>query len=269
MTATAPSSRSATLRTVLLVIGSIVIVIVLSITAMRVAAAVTRQDSSGAVPVSDEFDAVELRTSASDVTIDYRDVDETTLEFRQGDSTDVSFEHGVTGNVLRIVIEHRGWWGWDFGGEGSALEVTLPQSLQSTPISVDLTSAAGDVVVDGRFDAMSVESTAGDVRLSGGATELTLTTTAGDARVEDFALRGDLVGESTADDVFYDFSSIPDGVHIESTAGNVSFTVPEGDYRIETTTTAGEIDSRVSSDVDSDRVFEFRTTAGDILITNR
>lgn len=271
MSLTPTTARSTTLRTVLLVVGSVVIAIIIAVAAARVAVALTREDSSGTFEIGDDFDAIELRTSASDVTIGFGDVARPVLEFRQGDrGGNITLEHSVVGSTLRVEVGHRGWfpWGFDFGGDDSHLDLVLPASYGNGRIAVDADSTAGDIDLAGRFGTVALEATAGDVRLIGGATELSLDTTAGDVEVRKFALRGSLTGSSTAGDVSYEFSTIPDSANVESTAGNIEFTVPEGDYRIVTETTAGEVDSRVTNDADADRTFEFHTTAGDVRITN-
>ena len=262
--APAPSN---TLRTVLLIGGSIVLVIVLAVVALQVSLRLNRTDASDTVSVSESFDSIEIISSAADVTVEYDDVDDAVVEFEQGDSLrSVRFEHEVRSGVLEIEIRDRGWfpWDWSFGGEGSELTVTLPESLASTPVGLSVDSTAGNIVVEGEFGDVDVATTAGNLELTGGATALTLESTAGNVEVLDYELEGDLRSESTAGNGTFDLTAVPSSVRISSTAGNIDFTVPTGSYRVETDVAAGAVSSQLSSDADASSVFSFETTAGNI-----
>jgi len=263
----AAPAPSRPLRTVLLVGGSILIVIVLALVAIRVSMQLTRSDASETVNVAEQFDAIEISSSASDVTVEYADVDDAVIEFDQGDTVrEIRFEHGVRSGVLEIELSDRTWipWIWGFGGEGSELTVTLPEALESTPVEISVDSTAGNITVDGAFADIDVETTAGNLELAGSATALTLETTAGNVDVVDFELEGDLSSQSTAGNTTFEFTTVPSSVRVSSTAGNIEFIAPDGSYRIETDVTAGTVDSELSSDAASDRIFRFETTAGNI-----
>lgn len=271
--APAPRQRN-TLRTVLLVIGTIVLAIILIGTAVRVAYSLNREDTSGTFTIGDSFDAVELRTSAADVTVEYTDVDEPELRFDQG-GTNLRLDYDVSGGLLNVRVDNGGWgwWGWGFDGWGwnhdAKLKLSLPQAMEGDSLGLDIESTAGNLGVFGDYGDVVVESTAGDLRMSGATDNLQVTTTAGDLRLNDIAVDGTFTSESTAGDGTFAFRTLPDSIEVSSTAGNVRVSLPSGSYRVETDTTAGEVVQNVSNDQDSDRVYRFETTAGDIELNER
>lgn len=263
-----------TLRTVLLVVGSIVLAIILVTTVVRVAFSLNREDTSGTFTVAESFDTVELRTSAADVTVEYTDVDEPEIRFDQG-GTNLRLDYRVSGGVLTVRVDHPGWgwWGWGFDGWGwnhdATVNLSLPDAMEGDGVGLAVETTAGDLRVRGEYGDVTVESTAGNLRMSGAADDLQITTTAGDVRLEDVAVTGSFRSESTAGDGAFEFRSLPDSMEVTSTAGDVRVVLPSGSYRIETDTTAGEVRQNVSSDQDAERVYRFETTAGDIELNER
>jgi len=269
----APARRPNTLRTVLLVVGSIVIVLVLAFAAVRIVRALNNEDTSGIHPISQSFETLELRSSAADVVILRESgVDRTELRFDQGD-TNLRLEYAVRGGVLKATVgnDDWGWWGFgnwgDWRSRGALITVVLPADADA--IALDLRSTAGDVDVDGDFTDVAVRSTAGNVTLSGSAGELRLDTTAGEAALDDFSVSGSFRSETTAGDMDFDFAELPRSIDVRSTAGTVRVGLPDGRYRIEADSTAGSIRNEVSSYASSDRVYRFTTTAGDIELYTR
>jgi hypothetical protein len=275
---TPPAAPSHTLRTVLLVVGSIVLAIVLLATVLRVVGSLNREDTSGTYTVASSFDSIELRATAADVEIQFGSVSRAELRFDQGD-TNLRLDKDVSGDELRITVKRPGWgwWGWDFGGpfgdwgvrDGARLIVVLPQSMERDDLDLDLESTAGNLTVSGEFGDVQLESTAGDVRLAGAADDLEVNTTAGNIRLSDFDVRGVFRSDSTAGDSRFEFRTLPRSIDVETTAGDVRVSLPSGSYRIETETTAGQVQQNVSSDAGSDRVYRFTTTAGNIELNDR
>ncbi len=268
-----------TLRTALLVIGSIVLAAILVVTITRVAFLLNREDTSGTFSVEQRFDTVELRTSAADVDVEYADVEQPEIRFDQG-GTDLRLDYDVSGGVLKIRVDHPGWgwfgggwfgggfgdWGWN---EGATLRLALPEAMERDAIELRMKTTAGDLALSGEYGDVELESTAGNLRMSGAYESLRIGTTAGDQRLEGVSVSGALSSESTAGDSSFELDSLPASMDVQSTAGNVRVTLPRGDYRIETDTTAGEVRQNVSSDQSSDRVYRFETTAGDIELNER
>ena len=267
-----PPRSPNTLRTVLLVVGSIVLAVILIGTAFRVAYSLNREDTSGTFSVAESFETIDLRTSAADVDIEFGDVDRPEIVFDQG-GTNLRLDREVSGGVLTVTVGHPGWgwWGWggDWWGEGATLQLTLPDSMAPDALGLEVDSTAGDVTVSGEFGDVTVESTAGNLRMTGAAENLDVATTAGEVRLNDVAVAGSFRSDSTAGDGTFEFRTLPDSMDVHSTAGDVRVVLPRGSYRIETDTTAGEVRQNVSSDRDAERVYRFETTAGDIDLSER
>src|SRR5690554_1025941 len=269
---TTPTSRQPnTLRTVLLVVGSIILVIILVGTIARFAFSANREDTSGTYTVEQQFDTVQLRASAADVNVRYTDIDEAELKFDQGGSN-LRLDYDVSGGVLKVRV-HQPGWGWNFGNWGwdnsATLDLSLPESMERDTVELMIETTAGNLTLDGEYGDVEIESTAGNLRMSGAADNLRISTTAGNVQLKDYSVSGAFTSESTAGDSSLQFDSLPDSIDVQSTAGNVNATVPSGSYRIETDTTAGNVQQNVSSDQNSDRVYRFETTAGNIELNER
>lgn len=271
----APAKKSNTLRTVLLVIGSIVLAIVLITTVVQVAVSLTREDTSGTFAVQEEFDQVDVRVSAADFEVEYADIDEAQIRFDQG-GTNLRLDRDVSGGVLTITVDHPGWgwlgwigdgwWGWD---DHATLELTLPAAMEQDALGLDIDSSAGNLRVSGEYGIVAVESTAGNVRMSGAAEDLEINTTAGNVELEDLSVTGTFRSDSTAGNGTFEFRTLPDSIDVQATAGDLRVTLPSGSYRIDTDTTAGNVTQDVSSDPNADRVYRFETTAGNIDLNQR
>src|SRR5690554_3335112 len=103
-TMTTPAPRQPnTLRTVLLVIGSIVLAFILIMTVARVAFSLNREDTSGTFVVEEAFDQIDVRVSAANVDVEFADIDDAEIRFRQG-GTNLRLDREVSGGVLTITV---------------------------------------------------------------------------------------------------------------------------------------------------------------------
>ena len=268
-------ARNNTLRTVLLVVGSIVLAIILITTVVRVAYSLNREDTSGTFTVEESFDQIDVRVSAADVDVEYADIAEARIKFDQG-GTNLRLDRDVSGGVLTITVDHPGWGWWSWGGDGwwgwgdnATLELTLPEAMQEDELALGIDSSAGNLTVSGDYGNVTVESTAGNVRMAGAAQSLEISTTAGNVNLRDLSVTGAFSSESTAGNGTFEFRTLPDSIDVQATAGDLRITLPRGSYRIETDTTAGNVTQDVSSDQNADRVYRFETTAGNIEIDER
>lgn len=275
-TVPAPAPRKPnTLRTVLLVVGSIVLAIILITTVVRVTYSLNREDTSGTFSVEEPFDQVDVRVSAANVDVEFADIAAPRIKFDQG-GTNLRLDREVSGGVLTVTVDHPGWgwfgwvgdgwWGWD---DHASLEITLPESMERDAITLDIDSSAGDLRVSGDYGDVTVESTAGNVRMAGAAESLEISTTAGNVNLDDLSVTGAFRSDSTAGNGTFDFRTLPESIDVQSTAGDLRVTLPAGSYRIETDTTAGNVTQGVSSDQNADRVYRFETTAGNIELNER
>ncbi|MET1043770.1 MAG: DUF4097 family beta strand repeat-containing protein [Microbacteriaceae bacterium] len=269
-----PPRKSHALRTTLIVIGSVLLLLLIVSITMSIVTALTRTDASGSYEVRDSFESVRLEVDASDIDVSFANVSEPTITFDQTDSNRaVRFEQGVRGDELLILVSSRGgffpfgFWPWG-NGDSSTLDLVLPEELNDGSLSLDLSSAAGNMTVDGDFADVTVSLTAGNLDLAGSADVVTLDSTAGDVRVDDFAAT-EVNIDSTAGNVTVELTELPDALEFSSVAGNQQVTLPDGEYRINTDTVAGDVTIDVPSDPDAARVYSFSSVAGDIRISDR
>lgn len=271
--AEASPRKSHALRTTLIVIGSVLLLLLLVSVAVNIITALTRTDASGTYTVTEPFETVRVDVDASNVNVSFGNVDEPSITFDQGDSNRaVTFEQEVRGVELRIVAQTRGGFFpfgiWPWGMDTSRLDVVLPAELNDGSLGIAVSSAAGNVSLDGAYDDVTLELTAGNLDLSGSATALSIDATAGDVRVDDYTA-SDVRIDTTAGNVMLDFAELPDEITASSVAGDQEIVLPDGEYRIETDTTAGEVSIDAPSDPDAARTYSFSTVAGDIRIFRR
>ncbi|WP_167046860.1 DUF4097 family beta strand repeat-containing protein [Salinibacterium sp. ZJ454] len=266
--------KSHALRTTLIVIGSVLLLLLIASVIVNIVTALTRTDASGTYEVGESFESIRLDADASDVDVSFADVSEPTITFDQTDSNRaVTFEQGVRGDELRIVANSRGgffpfgFWPWGVS-DSSTIDLVLPEAMNDGSLSLDLTSAAGNMSVDGDFADVTVSLTAGNLDLVGSADVATLESTAGNVRIDDFAAT-ELTVDSTAGDVRVELTELPDELQFSSVAGNQEVVLPDGEYRINTDTVAGNVTIDVPSDPNAERVYHFESVAGDIRILNR
>jgi hypothetical protein len=254
------------------VIGSVLLLLLVGWIALSIITALTRTDASGSYEVNEPFQSIRLDVDASDTDVSFADVSEPVITFDQGGSTrSVDFEQQVRGDELRITANTRGFFPfgfWPFGNDTSTLDVVLPTSMNDGSLALEFSSAAGNMNLDGDFSEVIISVTAGDLDLSGSADVLTLDSTAGDVRVDEYAVNQARLN-STAGDVTVELVELPDTLEIDSVAGDQDITLPDGEYRINTDTTAGNVTLDAPSDPDAPRVYTFSSVAGDIRVLSR
>jgi hypothetical protein len=180
------------------------------------------------------------------------------------DSGDV---HLVAGRADRVrITEHRTWL-WDEPTVRTAihdgiLEVRgdCPSSRLPDRCSVDFTLAVP-------FDVdASIDGDAGDIRIEGLAGHIDLRTSAGNVSGRDLHPVA-VQARTDAGGVDLHFGTRPVSVAAFSHAGDISIAVPGGEYRVDTTTRAGNID--VQGVLRNDRALRSisaQTDAGDVAV---
>ncbi len=265
---TPTSVRPRTLRTALLIGGSIVIVLVVGYLVFGAIAGANRTDASREIVIDDAFDALKVTAEVTDVVIEYGAVDAPTLTFAQnGDRRDMTFEAQVVGSTLDVsVIDHgRGWWMPLTFTLSPRLRIVLPQG--SAPVDLVMNSDVGDVTLSGDFAAVSFVGTAGDLKLDGSATSAEFESTVGDVVSDGYRVSGDLAIESSTGDVELALDSVPRSLSITSNVGDQRVRLPHGSYRVETDTNVGDVRVDVDNQSSSDTLLRFQTTVGNITVT--
>lgn len=266
-----PARPNSALRAALLLIGTVLLIGLLVPTGVRLVALATHENQSGLHQITDEVDSVSLRTVATDVQVRYADVDQVEFEFTQH-NPDLILRHSVRGEELSIVVERPGR-GLGIltpslsSRRGANVEVTLPRT--SAGADLDLRTTAGDAQIEGDFGGVSVNSTAADLHLTGSAGSLQVDSTATDVIARDLAVSGPVRVDMTAGMVNFHGTELPSSINVGTTATDVLFELPAGEYEIRTSTTASTLTQDLSSTVGAERIYEFRSTAGDLHLRER
>jgi Putative adhesin len=181
------------------------------------------------------FAGSELLRHVSDrTTMLSQDVDRVLVHADAGDV------HLVAGRADRVrITEHRTWW-WD--------PPTVRTSIHDGILEVRIDGGAGDIRIDGLAGHIDLRTSAGNV--SG----RDLHPVAVQARTD-------------GGDVDLQFGTRPVSVAGFSHAGDISIAVPGGEYRVDTTTRAGNID--VQGVLRNDRALRSisaHTDAGDVAV---
>jgi len=268
MTTTAPTpAPSSALRTILLLVGSLVLVGIVGVIIVSVVSNANRTDASGEETFDESFDQVTVNVEVSDVVVEYADVDEATVTFDQNDSNrNMDFEAEVNGDELevRVTDQWAGFW-LPFGNTGSPrLTITLPESLEKLDLRVK--NDVGDVVVDGEYGELDLSSSVGDIRLEGSAVRADLESSVGDITARDYSVDDELQITSSTGEVTLTLDAVPSTLDVRSSVGDQNITVPDGSYRIETETSVGDVDIRVDNDQDADTYLRLETSVGDITV---
>lgn len=270
MTTTAPApAQPKTLRTVLLVVGSVVLVAIIGYLIIAVAATANRSDASREVEFSESFDAVSVDVGVADVVVEYDDVSEATVAFRQNDARrSYQFDAELDGSTLevRVVDRWSGFW-LPFGNQSApVVTITLPESLEELDIEVE--SGVGDVRLEGAFGEVDLGSGVGDLRLEGSADVADIESSVGDITARDFSVSGDLTVSSSTGDVTLALDEVPASLTVTSKVGDQTISLPKGDYRVETETGVGDLNLAIDNDSDADTLLRFESSVGDITVRN-
>jgi len=268
MTTTSPAPASP-LRTILLVIGSVLLVGIVAYLVIGVVGNANRTDASDDVTISESFDEVVVDVEVADVVVEYADVDEATVVFRQNSSNrSFQFSAEVVGSSLEVNLdEHWGGFWMPFGNQTSPrVTVTLPESLEA--LDLDVESGVGDATLDGDFGEVEFSSGVGDLRLEGSATRAEVETSVGDITARRYSVEGDFVVISSTGDVTLSLDTVPATLDVRSNVGDQDITLPKGRYAVETETGVGEVSVAVDNDRDADTLLRFESSVGDITIRN-
>ncbi|MEV4776592.1 DUF4097 family beta strand repeat-containing protein [Microbacterium sp. LWH12-1.2] len=233
--------------------------------AFAAASDLSRTDSEQSLDV-DGIEGIDLDASASDVTVQFDDVEEAELTVTGGRGN-WTMERNEDDLIVRSPDTGFGWWfggNWFSGPETVVL--TLPESLRATKLDAEFTLSAGSLEAVGDFGDLDVEVGAGFFSIEGSAHVLDIDMSAGRASIEldgvteaDLAVSaGDLMVELTG--------TAPDTVTIDVSAGSVNLALPNVDYNIVQDVSAGTLDSRVEESSSSRRTIDVSLSAGSVTL---
>src|SRR5690606_19631356 len=210
----------------------------------------------------DGIESLDLNVGASDVTVEFGDVEEAVLETTDTRGGSWTLRRSDDELILHSPDRRFGWW---FGGwfdRDERVVLTLPESLRTAELDADIVLPAGSVDIEGEFGDLDVEVGAGALFLAGSAVSLDADLSAGRAEIDLDGVQeagftvaaGRMVAELTG--------SAPDEVLIDVSAGSLDLTLPDEAYNVVQDVSAGYLDNGLETSSRSSNVIDVQVSAG-------
>jgi len=209
-------------------------------------------------------DGLDLEASASDVRVEFGDVDEAELTVTGGRGGAWTFERDEDEILVRSPDTVFGWWFGRWFDDDRTVVLTLPEELEGIDASFVLN--AGGLDVSGRFGELETELSAGDLRVEGEASSLDADVNAGRA---DIALDGVEEAELSvaAGNLTVELTgTAPTETSIDVSAGGLTLTLPDDGYRITQNVSAGTLDNRLGQSTSSRNSIDVTLSAGTVTL---
>ncbi|HCS60721.1 MAG TPA: hypothetical protein DIW46_04865 [Microbacterium sp.] len=217
------------------------------------------------------IDALDVDVAASDVTVQFGDVDEATLEVTgTADNRKWRLERDEDELVLSNDRNAFGWldgdWFGDWFDNEETVVLTLPESLNDARLDADFSLSAGRLDIEGLFGEVDIDMGAGGLSMKGSATSVETDISAGRAQLDLsgvteaalFLAAGDLEAKFT--------DTTPDLVTIDVSAGTLDLTVPDEVYNVSEDVSAGSVDNRVNQSDSSRNKIDVTVSAGSVIL---
>lgn len=255
---------------VVIVLGAIGIVFALGGGVVRGLAA--HSATSGTyTAAADGIQQLQIDSSAAAFEIRFDDVEEATLQVVTNGGPVQQWSLQRSGDAL--VVDTDGRWGWftlsgmlgERGGDEVAV-LTLPAALERAELDLEADVSAGSFMAGGDWGAASVDLSAGSADLSGTAASLAVQVSAGEARI-DVATGGTVQLDVSAGRIVGSLSGEqPSSIDATVSAGAIELTIPDGEYAVTESVSAGEADVRVIDDQSAASTIDVEVSAGSVTL---
>lgn len=266
-----PSSGGSSGRTAIVVLTAVVGGIALLGAGGTAAAAAAGELASSSRPDSvqtvdiEGISGIDLDVDASDMRIEFGDVDEAELAVTNSRSPSWTFERDGD----ELIVRSPDTWGWWFGNwfEGDEVAVlTLPESANDGSLDGDLRLDAGSLDVVGEFQHLGVEVNAGSLDVEGAASSLDVDMSAGRADVTLDGVDEVVLGIAAGDLNVELTGTPPTQTRIDVSAGSLDLTVPDVSYDITEDVSAGTLNAKVDQASGGRRTIDVSLSAGSATI---
>lgn len=207
---------------------------------------------------------LDLEASASDVRVEFADVDEAELSVTGGRGGTWTFERNGDELTVRSPDTGFGWW---FGGwfdDARTVVLTLPRELEGIDASFELN--AGGLDVSGEYGELDVEVSAGDLTVDGSATSLDANLSAGGADLILDGVQSAELSVSAGDLTVELRGTAPRETSIDVSAGSADITFPSGGYDVTQNVSAGSLDDRLEHSSASRNSIDVTVSAGTVTL---
>ncbi|MFJ8582435.1 DUF4097 family beta strand repeat-containing protein [Micromonospora sp. NPDC093277] len=187
----------------------------------------------------------------------------------QGKQPETRYEINGDELVLDTRCGHRCSISWDVTvPEGVAVrgEAGSGDIVLSRVGTVDIKLGSGDVSVTTARGDVRAETGSGDIAVVDATGAVRLHASSGNVQARQLGAGVD--AETSSGDVSVELAE-PAAARVHAGSGNVNLTVPEGRYRVRTSTGSGNSDVGVTDDPSAALLLDVRTGSGDVTITRR
>lgn len=246
---------------VLAVIGGVALLGSGTTAAFAAGSQLSRSDSVSTTDVTG-IQSLEMEVGASDVSVQFGDVDEAELRVDGGSGATWTLERDDDELIVHSPNRTFGWWFGGWFGDDERVVLTLPESLQRVGLDLDLDLGAGSLEASGEFGEVDLHVGAGALTLEGSATSVDADISAGRAEIEladvSEADLGIAAGRLTAEFT----GTTPDTITFEVSAGSLELTVPDDVYNVTQEVSAGSFDNRVETSTTASSTIDAKVSAG-------
>ncbi|MGO2110667.1 MAG: hypothetical protein ACTH31_03545, partial [Pseudoclavibacter sp.] len=208
-------------------------------------------------------EAIEIDGSASDITVEFADIEDATLDVETTVGPEPAWTFEVEDDVLTVVETHDGGFTGPISGWAPTTAlVTLPESMRGDLVDLSATISSGALTIDGDFGDVELVANSGGLLFMGGAETMDVDVQSGfgDVTVAD------------ADEVAIDvgsgaFSAViegeqPSSIAVDVNSGWADVMVPAGEYRVSGDVQSGARDINVDESTQADSTLEVNVSSG-------
>ena len=211
----------------------------------------------------DGIQGLSMEVGASDVSVEFGDVDEAELRVDGGRGGEWSVERDEDELVVRSPNRTFGWWFGGWWGDDERVVLILPESLKTSGLDLDLDLGAGSLEVGhGEFDEVDLYVGAGALTIEGSAASVNADISAGRAELELADVQDADLGISAGRLTAEFTGTTPDAISFEVSAGSLELTVPDDVYNVTQEVSAGSFDNHVETSTTASSTIDARVSAG-------
>lgn len=148
---------------------------------------------------------------------------------------------------------------------GTTATLTLPSDVAGE-LAADISFDRGMLRLDGDFRALDVEADAGEIVLAGSASKLALDFSTGKATVDLADVTTASIDLTTGEADVNLTGENPKGVEVDLRLGSATVTLPDGEYRVETTGKTGSVDNGLTTGDGSQNLVRVNADLGEVVL---
>lgn len=253
------NTRSSTARTLARIVGLTTAAAAVWFGGTSLASTMAHQKVVSTLPLTAPIDRIDVPGLPGDLTIIGSDGPHRLLQTVHTALTAPDTRYSIADGLLVYHVDGCRWFDSRCG-----VDLTADVDPRSP---VTASSTGGNLTATGLDGGLTLSSSAGDVTVRASSGKMNIESSAGDVRAIDIA-PSSLVAHSSAGDVRVSLTRPPQLVSADSSAGEVTVTLPrdETSYRVEAESSAGSTNVSVRTDPQATRIIRVSSSAGDVTV---